>query len=157
MATTPTTSGRATIQADGTKFDAISTSVTFNSLKDHTGQPVMGSLTTDIKVYVDIQDDGNVPFGTLQTLFNKANKPSKDKLTQFKITFWKDEEKQNAICTYTFNGWISSFTTANPLPVSVPGSNGTDTSPYSTVNHLLVLDLVPVLNTANSSSVVLGN
>ena len=148
---------RSTVTVDGTSFDAVSSSVSFSTLKDHTGNPVMGSLATDIKVYVDFHDDGNVPFATIQKLFTAANVVTKDKVKPIKIVFWKDETKQNALVSYSFNGWISNFTTANPLPSSTPGSNSTDLSPYSTINHLMELDIVPALDSNNFANITVGN
>ena len=45
---------RSTVTIDGNKFDAVSTSVVFNTLKDKAGMPEMGSLNTSIRVWVDL-------------------------------------------------------------------------------------------------------
>src|SRR4051794_29897018 len=104
---------RSTVTIDGTKFDAVSTSVVFNTLKDRTGMPEMGSLATNIRVWVDFHDDTNLPFGSLQKLFDLANVVTRDKIKDVKIEFWKDESKQDALGSYQFKGWISRFETSN--------------------------------------------
>src|SRR5262245_29419847 len=134
---------RCTVSVDGTKFDAISTSVKFSTLKDRSSMPEMGSLTTNITVYVDFHDDTNLPHSALKKLFELANVVTRDKIKDMKIEFWKDDAKQDALLSYMFKGWISRFETVNPMPTFAPGSQGTDLSSHSTVNHLLVLDLEP--------------
>jgi hypothetical protein len=154
MATSPY---RSTVTIDGTKFDAVSTSVAFSTLKDRSGNPEMGSLKTDIRVFVDFHDDGNVPYSTLSKLFNMANVVTRDKIKDVKIEYWKDETKQDALASYTFKGWISRFETQNPTATTAAGSNGTDLSSYSTINHLLILDIEPALDSNNFASVSLSN
>jgi hypothetical protein len=155
MATSPY---RSTVTIDGTKFDALSTSVAFSTLKDRAGNPEMGSLRTDIRVYVDFHDDGNVPYSTLSKLFTMANVVTKDKIKDIKIEYWKDETKQDALASYSFKGWISRFETQNPMASSAVGSNGgTDLTSYSTVNHLLVLDIEPALDSNNFANVSMSN
>lgn len=148
---------RSTVTIDGNKFDAASTSVAISTLTDRAGMPEMGSLTAAIRVWVDFHDDKNMPNGTLTKLFGLANVVSRDKIKDMKIEFWQDDSKQNALCSYKFKGWISRFETANPMPTTSPQSGGSDTSPYSTINHLLVLDLQPALNQQNFSDLSMGN
>src|SRR3990172_8596569 len=148
---------RSTITIDGTKFDAISTSVSFQSLKDRAGMTEMGSLTTSIRAYIDFHDDLNMPHSALKKLFDLANVVTRDKIKDMKIEFWKDDSKQDALCSYSFKGWISRFETANPVATSVPGGGAADTSPYSTINHLLVLELEPVMNQQNFKEITMSN
>ena len=54
---------RSTVTVDGTKFDAVSTQVAFTTAKDRAGMPQMGSLQTQIRVWVDFHDDTNLPHG----------------------------------------------------------------------------------------------
>jgi hypothetical protein len=118
--------------------------------------PEMGTLSTAIKIYVDFHDDTNVPQSTLQRLFTLANVVTRDKIVDMKIEYWKDDAKQDALCSYKFKGWISRFETGNPLPTSTPDGN-TDSSSYSTVNHLLTLELEPAMNQQNFKDITMGN
>jgi hypothetical protein len=154
MAATPY---RSTVTIDGNKFDAVSTTVGFTTLKDRAGMPEMGSLQTAITVYVDFHDDTNMPFGTLQNLFNLANVVTRDKIKDIKVEFWKDDSKQDALASYSFKGWISRFQTMNPMPTYAPQSGNGDLTPYSTVNHLLVMDLEPALNQQNFREIRMSN
>lgn len=135
-----------TVTIDGTKFDALSGNVTFSTPKDHVGMPTMGSLNTDITVYVDFHDDQNMPNSTLKKLFEMAQHTSRKDVKDMKIEYWKDNGKQDALVSYTFKGWISRFQTSNPVA-----------STDGTVNHMLVLDLEPALNQQNFKEVKLGN
>lgn len=148
---------RSTITIDGNKFDAVSTSVGFNSLKDKSGMPVMGSLVTNVRVWVDFHDDQNMPNGTLKSLFDMANVVTQDKIKDMKIEFWKDENKQDALCSYSFKGWISKFETSNPMADASPQTSSSSTAPYSTINHLLYMELEPALNQQNFSGISMSN
>jgi hypothetical protein len=148
---------RSTVTIGGNKFDAVSTSVRFGTLKDRVGMPEMGSLTTKIKVWVDFHDDTNLPFGTLKQLFTLANLVTRDKIIDIKIEFWKDENKQEALCSYLFKGWISEFETSNPMADSSPQSDSSTTSPYSTINHLLYMELEPALDQQNFTNIAISN
>jgi hypothetical protein len=148
---------RSTVTIDGTKFDAASCSVSVNTLTDNKGMPEMGSMTTAIRVLADFHDEQNLPNASLKKFFDLANVVTRDKIKEIKIEFWKDENKQDALCSYKFKGWISRFETANPMATFVPGSSGTDTSPHSTINHLLLLDLQPAMNQQNYTELSIGN
>jgi len=54
MAATPY---RCAVTIDGEKFDALSTEVTFQTMKDRAGMPEMGSLVPHVRVYADFHDD----------------------------------------------------------------------------------------------------
>lgn len=147
MAATPY---RSTCTIDGNKFDCASISVAFSTEKDRAGMPQMGSLTTSIRCWIDMHDDQNMPYSTLNKLFDLANVVTRDKVKDMKIEFWKDDSHQDALCSYGFKGWISSFHTCNP--VSSENQNG-DIG----LNHLLVLDLEPALNQQNFKEIKLSN
>jgi hypothetical protein len=140
---------RSTVTIDGSKFDAISTSVSFSTTKDHAGMPEMGSLTTAIRVWVDFHDDTNMSHATLRKLFELSNVVTREKVKDIKIEFWKDESKQDALCSYNFKGWISRFETSNPIISSQ------ERGPQ--VNHLLYLELEPVLNQQNFKEIKMSN
>jgi hypothetical protein len=143
---------RSTCTIDGNKFDCLSISVSFQTDKDRTGMPQMGSLQTSIQVYVDYHDDTNIPYSTLSALFNLANVVTADKVKPIKLEFWKDETKQNALCSYSFNGWISGHHMLNPYQTADASQSG-----ETGVNHVLVLDLEPSLNQQNFSSLNFSN
>ena len=148
MATTPY---RSTCTIDGTKFDCVSISVAFSTEKDRAGMPQMGSLKTNIRCLVDFHDDQNIPYSALSKLFDLANVVTRDKVKDVKVEFWKDEKHQDALCSYTFKGWISNFQTVNPVqPSKAAGSN-------AAVNHLLILTLEPSLNQQNFADIKMSN
>jgi hypothetical protein len=158
---------RSTVTIDGTKFDAVSTQVVFATAKDRAGMPEMGSLRTKIRVWADFHDDTNLPNATLKKFFDLANVVTRDKIKDVKIEFWKDDGHQDALCSYKFKGWISNFETSNPATPdgdgagTTSGSIGSDAgaSAASTpgLNHLMVLDLEPVMNQQNFAEIAISN
>jgi len=148
---------RSTVTVDGTKFDAISTQVIFNTMKDRAGMPEMGSLTTTIRVWIDFHDDTNLPHSALKKLFELSNVVTREKIKPIKIEFWKDDSHEDALCSYSFNGWISRFETANPLPLATAQAGAASGDPVGTVNHLLVVDLEPAINQANFKEITMSN
>ena len=148
---------RSTVTVDGTKFDAISTQVIFNTMKDRAGMPEMGSLTTTIRVWIDFHDDTNLPHSALKKLFDLSNVVTREKIKDMKIEFWKDDAHEDALCSYSFKGWISRFETSNPLPMASPQTNAASADPTSTVNHLLTIDLEPAINQANFKEITMSN
>lgn len=149
MATSPY---RSSCSIDGKKFDCLSISVSFATDKDRAGMPQMGSLHTNIRAYVDFHDDMNMPYSTMNSLFNLANVVTKDKVKDIKLEFWKDDSHTDALCSYGFKGWISGFHTINPYQ-----SDDAVDSGETGVNHVLVLDLEPSLNQQNFSDIQLSN
>jgi hypothetical protein len=149
MAASP---NRSTVTIDGNKFDCVSVSVAFQTEKDRAGMPQMGSLSTSIKAYVDFHDDQNLPFSTLKTLFDLSNVVTRDKVRDVKVEFWKDDNKQDALVSYGFKGWISSFHTLNPYQ-----NDQATEADHIGVNHMLVLELEPALNQQNFKDVTLSN
>ena len=142
---------RSTCTIDGTKFDCVSISVAFETDKDRAGMPQMGSLKTSIRCLVDFHDSQNVPYSTLNKLFDMANVVTRDKIKSMKIEFWKDDSRQDALCSYNFKGWISNFQTFNP--VLDGSSNGNSPG----INHMLVLMLEPALNQQNFKEISISN
>jgi len=139
---------RSTVTVDGTKFNAVSVVVAFQTDKDRAGMPQMGSLHTDIRIWVDFHDDTNLPHAALKKLFNLSNVVTRDKVKDMKIEFWKDDSQQDALCSYSFKGWISSFQTCNPVP---------DSADRDQINHLLVLRLEPSMNQQNFQDISMSN
>ena len=141
---------RSTVTIDGTKFNAVSVVVAFQTDKDRAGMPQMGSLNTNIRVWVDFHDDTNLPHSALKKLFNLSNVVTRDKVKDMKIEFWKDDSQQDALCSYSFKGWISAFQTCNPV-------SQFDSAESDQVNHLLVLDLEPAMNQQNFRDISMSN
>lgn len=149
---------RSTVTIDGIPaFEAVSTSVSFSTLKDQSGMPVMGSLLTNVKVWVDFHDDKNLPNSSLKSLFGLANVVTNDKIKSIKVEFWKDDSHGDALCSYQFKGWVSKFETSNPLPDASPQTSSSNLTPYSTLNHMLYLELEPARNTSNFPDISMGN
>jgi hypothetical protein len=151
MATQPS---RATCTIDGTAFDAVEILVAFETAKDRAGMPQMGSLKTNIRVVVDFHDDQNMPYGTLSKLFNMANVVTRDKVKDIKLEYWKDDSKQDALCSYKMKGWISGYQTCNPAGLDANGAAGSNAP---NLNHMLVLELEPSLNQQNFQDISFGN
>jgi hypothetical protein len=141
---------RTTVTVDGTKFDVLWASVRFFTQKDRAGIPEMGGLHTSIKACVNLDDDTNLPHATLRKLFDLANVVTRDKVKDIKIEFWKDDAHQNAICSYSLKGWIAGFETTSNPPTDGSG-------PGTHLNHVLVLDIEPVLNQQNIKEIKMGN
>lgn len=123
------------------RFNALATHFGFSTLHDHTGLPVMGSLQCDISVTINMHDNKNVPFETLQGLFELAHMVTSDKISNIKIEYWVDEGREDAVCTYSFRGWISSWNTS-----SGGGSN-----------HILTIGLQPALSKNQFVEFKMGN
>ena len=150
---------RCTVTIDGTKFGAVTTSVQFSTEKDRTGTPQMGSLGTLIRVWADFHDDQNLPFSTIKKLFELANIVTLEKIKPMKIEYWKDDSRQDALCTYSFNGWIRRFETTNPIDLGMD-EDATSTQFKSItpeLNHLLILDLKPAMNQKNYKEIKMSN
>ncbi len=92
-------------------------------------------------VTIDMHDTDNLSFGTLQALFQIASNVTRDSIKDVKITFWTDESQTDAICTYSFRGWISNYATTS-------GSGA---------NHTLQLSLQPALDEKQFVNITMGN
>ncbi|MFZ0964834.1 MAG: hypothetical protein WAO35_28590 [Terriglobia bacterium] len=141
---------RSSVTVDGTKFDAIWTSVKFSTQRDRGGIPEMGSIQTSIRVCVNLDDDTNFPHAALKKLFGLANVVTRDKIKDIAIEFWKDDAHQNAVCSYTFRGWIAGFETT-----SSPPAEGSGPGPH--LNHILILDIEPAMNQQSIKEIKMGN
>ena len=139
---------RSTCTIDGNKFDCLSIHVAFNTDKDRAG-----SLHTDIRAYVDFHDDTNMPFSTMSSLFNLSNVVTKDKVVPIKLEFWKDDSHQDALASYSFNGWISGYHTLNPYMSDAQLAD----EDHAGINHVLVLDLEASMNQQNFADITLSN
>jgi hypothetical protein len=150
---------RCTVTIDGTKFGAVSTNVQFSTEKDRSGVPQMGSLSTSIRVWADFHDDQNLPFSAVKKMFDLANVVTQDKIKPMKIEFWKDDSRQDALCSYSFNGWVRRFETTNPIELTGLDKELQDQlrSLAPELNHVLVLDLEPAMNQKNFADIRMSN
>jgi len=139
--------GRVTVTVDGAKFNVVDAEFVINTQKDQAGMPVLGTLNTSVRFRVDLNDDKNCNFQTIKKMFDLSNVPSREKIKEFKVEFWKDDEMKDVICSYKFKGWFSSFRTSN-----VGGENN-----GRTYNHVLDAEVTPIVNKENHQEVSLGN
>jgi len=153
---------RCTVTIDGTKFNAVSTSVTFATEKEPSGMPKMGSLITEVRVWADFHDDTNLPFSAIKKFFDLANVVTRDKIKDMKVEFWKDDTHQDALCSYSFKGWISRFETSNGEEFTKGMELGGDDDKTfvgiaPALNHMLVLDLEPTLSQEHFGDLKMSN
>lgn len=99
----------ATVSVDGNRFDVFSAHVGLETAHDFSGMPAMGRPVYTFSCSVNMHDTQNLPFATLKRLYDLANAVTRDKIVDIKIEFWADENQLDAICTYTFRGWITAF------------------------------------------------
>ncbi len=133
--------GNTTVTIDGNKFNAMSTQISVSTVHDGTGMPLMGNQAWTITATVDIHDTENISYSTLSAIFDLSHNLTKDKIKDIKIEYWVDEAKQDAVCVYSFQGWIANFTTTS-------GSGS---------NHLLHITLHPALDTKQYVNVAMSN
>ncbi len=131
----------ATITIDGSSFNALTVHVSLVTTQDDVGMPMMGTTRCAIECIVDMHDNVNLPYSTLQKLFDLSKMVTRDKIKDMKIEFWQDERRLDALCTYSLKGWISHFSTS---------SGGTG-------NHLLSLSLQPMLDSKSFIDLKMGN
>ncbi len=130
-----------TVTIDGLKFNAYTANVSIATSADMSGMPGMGSLNAAVQVTVDMHDNTNIPFSTLKHLFDLASVVTRDKVKDIKVEYWQDESQQDALCVYSFKGWISHWST---------GSGGDS-------NHTLQLSLQPALDSKNFADLQFSN
>ena len=130
-----------TVTIDDVKFNAMHVGVGLTTVSGLVGRPTMGSLHMSIDISVDIHDTKNMPFADLKKLFNLAKLVTKDKVKDIKIEYWTDDLHQDAICVFTFQGWISHFQVLS-------GEGG---------NHTLALSLQPTLTPDNFTDIDMSN
>ena len=112
------------------------------------GTPLMGSIACTVLVMVDLNDQVNMPFTFLRTIFELSYGVSREKIQDIELLFWSDDAAQDAICTYKFRGWISNYTTTTGFGNKEASSGG---------NHILTLTLQPELDVTNFVKIAIGN
>jgi hypothetical protein len=93
-------------------------------------------------------------------MFNLANVVTQDKIKPMKIELWKDDARQDALCSYSFSGWIRRFETTNPIELAAGLDQNLETQ-FRTLtpelNHVLVLDLEPAMNQQHFADIHMSN
>jgi hypothetical protein len=130
-----------TVTVDGDSFKVLSAHFGVSTVHDHAGMPMMGSIQSAVDCAVDVHDTVNMPYALMQKLFTLANGATKAKIVAIKLEFWADDSKTDAICSQSFQGWISSW--------SLSSGGGT--------NHTLHLSFQPQLSTNNYAEFKMGN
>lgn len=128
------------VTIDGDTFNAFSVHFSVSTMHD-VGMPLMGSLVWAIEVAIDMHDTKNMPFDALQKLFKLASTVTQESVKDMKVQFWTDDSRTDAICTYSFQGWISHYSNSS-------GSGG---------NHTLTLSLQPKLEGSQYVNITMGN
>jgi hypothetical protein len=148
--------GRVSVTIEGTKFNTIETVFSIGTQKDAPGMPVLQTLNTMVKVYVDLFDDQNFPFDHIKKMFDLANVPDRSKVKEMKIEFWKDDTMQDVICAFSFKGWIRRFEACNPV-LELNGTPIIGDAAGRVYNHMLYMELQPVINKENHQEIKISN
>jgi hypothetical protein len=137
--------GRVSVTIDRVKFNAFEAEFAMSTNKDAAGMPLLRTLNVVVHVKVDLNDDKNIPYQTIEKLFRLGHIPDRTKLSEMKIDFWKDDSMRDVICSYKFKGWISRFKISNQA------------DNLNAYNHVLELELTPNINNENYQEVTIGN
>ena len=136
---------KASVTIDGTKINAAEAVFAMDAQRTDLGIPKMELPIVSVNVRISLNDEKNCPFQTIKKLFDlSAATNKKDRIKPIKIEFWKDLAMQDVVCTYSFQGWITSFRTSNL---------GADDS----YNHVLDLELSPDITEGRYQEVKIGN
>ncbi len=111
------------------------------------GVPNMASIACSILVMVDLNDRVNVPFAMLKDIFELSYIVTPEKLQDIVLNFWSDDSASDVICSYSFRGWISDYTTTTGFGNN-SGSGG---------NHILTLTLQPEIDPKEFIKIQIGN
>lgn len=137
----------ATVKIGPTSFRAVGVHFGISALNNAPGVPMMGGIACSILVMVDMNDQVNLPFEALKSLFNLSYGITRDKVQDVVLTFWSDDTATDVICTYTFRGWISDYTT----------TTGFGNSQGAGMNHILTLTLQPEVDPKEFIKIAIGN
>ena len=139
----------SSVSIGSNKFRAVGVHFGVSTLNNGSpGTPLMGSVSCSVLVMVDMNDQVNMPFSTLQGIFNLSYGVTREKIQDIVLTFWSDDNAEDAICSYTFRGWISDYTTTTGF-----GNSNASSGMY----HILTLTLQPELDASNFVNIALGN
>jgi len=133
---------RSVVDIGGIRFHAHSCDVMVGTAKDELGLPQMGTQITNVAISVDMHDEENMPFDKIQGLFDLANIVTSDKIQAVTIDYLRDENPDNVIVSFTFEGWIKLIQFSNRS---------------GDVNDHLYLELEPRVNEMNYKEITIGN
>ena len=105
---------RCSVSIDGVEIQALAAKFELRSSRDQNGHPEMGICQTVICAWFDLHDRRNLPFSTYTALFQLANRPTVDKIVPMEVRFWDDESHADVVAAFSFDGWISVFSTESP-------------------------------------------
>ena len=148
---------RSRVEIDGVEFFTVSNSMSFNTLRTHTGEPEMGSFKGEFEIYIDAHDQDAIPFDKVKKLFDLANVVTQDKQVDCKVEIFLDEQLEVCLASCSFKGWIADLLFINPMPTTSIQSGTGSTESASTLNTVIKLTLVPVLHTGAASELTLSN
>ncbi|WP_158823703.1 hypothetical protein [Granulicella sp. S156] len=132
----------ASLKIDDMTVNVFSSTAGITSVQDGTsGMPVMGSMVPTLEFSADIHDQHAVPFATVKQLYELCYLPTKDKIKNIKIEFWTDENRNEAILSLSFKGWVSSW-------IVTSGGGG---------NHVLSISVQPTLSNNQYTEMTIGN
>ena len=131
----------STAVVDGNRFNVLSPHVGVETAHDFSGMPALGRPMYTFSCAVDLSGTINLPFDTLKRLYDLSNATTRDKIVDMKVEFWTDDSQTDAICTYTFRGWVSAFHTT--------GGGGS--------NHTLTKTFTPELDPQQYVKIEMGN
>lgn len=148
--------GRVTVTVDGQKFNAIEAVFSMATQNDAAGMPVNQTLTSRLSVWLDVFDDKNIPFSTIQKLFELGNVPDRSKIKDVKVEYWKDDTMQDVISAYKCKAWLGKFEHYNPV-LSLPSHPLMQDAAGRSYNQIIHIQFVPVINKENHQEVTISN
>ena len=140
----------AQVAIGSNEFRAIGIHFGVSTLNNGAGMPLMGNVSCAILVMVDLNDQINLPFTTLRSLFDLSYGVTREKIQDIVLTFWTDDSAVDVICSYSFRGWISNY-------VTTTGMGRASSRENDATNHVLTLTLQPELDANNFVKLTLGN
>jgi hypothetical protein len=141
----------ASVSISSNTFRAVGVHFGVSTLNNGSpGMPLMGSISCSVLVMVDLNDQVNMPFATLQSIFTLSYGVTREKIQDIVLTFWSDDSAENVICSYSFRGWISNY-------VTTTGMGRASSRENDATNHVLTLTLQPELDVNNFVKIQLGN
>ncbi|HUG80900.1 MAG TPA: hypothetical protein VML01_04505 [Bryobacterales bacterium] len=147
---------RNVININGIEFHAHSCEMRVGTAKDELGLPQMGTQATKICVSVDVQDEENMPFDKIQSLFELSNIVTSDKIVGMTFSFLRDENPDNVIVSFKLEGWISLFSVSNYMTPGGGADAGAADGP-GLINNRLYLEIEPRVNEMNYKEITIGN
>jgi len=144
----PTKNSPASCTIDGETFTAAEAEFVMEAKHSTGGNPAHAVPVMSAHILVDLNDRGNgCKFQTIKKLFELSKLPSAKQIKEIKIEFWLGLEDENALCSYSFKGWISSLRTSYL-------GRGTPNGGY---NHFIAMVLTPDTTQDSFGQIRIGN